>query len=178
MLLYILLMYFLYNKYKEYKQVEDKEKIYKQLTNIENELQKYENLYPLTQTTVMETDVNKDNKIVEEDTPDGNVWMMYDDFTKSFLYWSKKAVTYKYLETVARKYVILYECKELYINKNRLEVEEEKKENNLFIKQKIIKPVLTNANIYKWVGKKYEKEEKKEVEIKKISYAEFIKNKK
>lgn len=38
-------------------------------------------------------------------------------------------------------------------------------------------PVLKNANIFKWVGKEYIKEEKKEIEVKPISYAEFIKNK-
>jgi thymidylate synthase ThyX len=33
-----------------------------------------------------------------------------------FLYWSVRPIQYKYLETVARKFVIVYNCKENYIN--------------------------------------------------------------
>jgi len=78
----------------------------------------YENIYPLgtTKESIMETDENIQNKRVGEITPDGNVMLSYDKDCNTFLYWSKKKIAYKYLEVLARKYVILYDCKELYIN--------------------------------------------------------------
>ncbi len=178
MIWYILFVYFLYNRYTQYKLNQSQFIIYQQLKTIENEMMQYDKLYPmyLNKCDIVENEMNIENKLVGDETPDGYVTMTYDDFTKSFLYWSKKAVTYKYLETVARKYVIFYECKDLYVEKNTLEKVEEGKKV-VFYKKKIVLPVLKNANIFKWVGKEYIKEVKKIEEIKPISYAEFIKNK-
>jgi hypothetical protein len=171
---YLFLIGICYYGYQQYK-TNDYHITYDELKKIEHEMMQFDKLYPLClmKKDIIETEVNKENKMVEEETPEGYVKMAYDDFTKSFFYWSKKSIAYKYLNTLARKYVILYECKELYIDKHTLE-NPEKVEKSV-IKKKIVKPVLTNGNIFKWIGKEYVKEEKKKEEIKSISYAEFIK---
>ena len=49
-------------------------------------------------------------------TPDGEVYMKYSKEHEGFNYWSKsKNVKYKYLETVARKFVSVFKCSDLYI---------------------------------------------------------------
>ena len=54
---------------------------------------------------------------VTETTPRGDVLMYYSSKLGSFVYHSKtKEIPYKYLETVARRYVIEYNCKKLYID--------------------------------------------------------------
>jgi hypothetical protein len=54
---------------------------------------------------------------VTETTPRGDVLMYYSSKLGSFVYHSRtKEIPYKYLETVARKYVIEYNCKKLYID--------------------------------------------------------------
>lgn len=54
---------------------------------------------------------------IKETTPRGDVLMYYSSSLGSFVYHSlSKEIPYKYLETVARKYVIEYKCKKLYID--------------------------------------------------------------
>ena len=54
---------------------------------------------------------------VTETTPRGDVLMYYSSKMGSFVYHSNtKEIPYKYLETVARKYVIEYNCKKLYVD--------------------------------------------------------------
>lgn len=56
-------------------------------------------------------------KTVTETTPRGDVIMYYSSKLNTFVYHSNtKEIPYKYLETVARKYVIEYKCKSLYID--------------------------------------------------------------
>ncbi len=78
----------------------------------------YESYYPLNtpKELLQETEDNIKNEQVEEQTPEGNVIMKYNKEDCIFLYWSDKPKMYRYLETVARKYVILYDCKDTYIN--------------------------------------------------------------
>ena len=54
---------------------------------------------------------------ITETTPRGDVLMYYSSMSGSFVYHSNtKEIPYKYLETVARKYAIEYNCKKLYID--------------------------------------------------------------
>ena len=54
---------------------------------------------------------------ITETTPRGDVLMYYSSKLGSFVYHSRtKEIPYKYLETVARKYVIEHNCKKLYID--------------------------------------------------------------
>jgi hypothetical protein len=55
--------------------------------------------------------------VIREETPKGEVLMYYGHEMGSFIYYSKtKEIPYKYLETLARKYVIIYDCKRIYID--------------------------------------------------------------
>ena len=57
------------------------------------------------------------NSHVRETTPQGDVIMTYDaDRTLFCYYCDKRTVQFKYLEPVARKYVVEHGCKRLYIN--------------------------------------------------------------
>lgn len=51
-----------------------------------------------------------------EETPDGMVVMYYDHKEGKFCYYSDKVIQYKYLETVSRKYAIVHDCGQIYIN--------------------------------------------------------------
>ena len=43
--------------------------------------------------------------------------MAYNDKIKSFEYWADENIQYRYLETVARKYVQCFRCEQLYVNR-------------------------------------------------------------
>lgn len=73
----------------------------------------YESLYPLT-STATESDEYTMHRHVFETTPEGEVRMTLQD--SIFIYWSNKSISYKYLETVARKYVLVYDCKDAYVD--------------------------------------------------------------
>jgi len=73
----------------------------------------YENKYMLG-STVDETEELKALGVVEDESPEGMIRMKLDNGI--FLYWSIRPIQYKYLEAVARKYCIVYDCKEKYIN--------------------------------------------------------------
>ena len=67
-------------------------------------------------------DLNKNDKpninnIVMEQTPDGLVLMRYNSEEKGFEYWiDKKNINFKILKTICRKYCLLFNTKELYID--------------------------------------------------------------
>jgi tetratricopeptide (TPR) repeat protein len=55
--------------------------------------------------------------VIREETPKGEVLMYYSNEMESFIYYAKtKEIPYKYLETLARKYVIMYDCKRIYVD--------------------------------------------------------------
>jgi hypothetical protein len=56
------------------------------------------------------------NSILIEVTPLGNVVMYYDSSRETFTYYSDSTMPYRYLEVVARKYVVTNRCKKLYID--------------------------------------------------------------
>jgi hypothetical protein len=72
------------------------------------------------------------NSIVVEHTPLGNVAMHYDNKREAFVYYSDSVMPYRYLEVVARKYVITFHCKRVFIdmedeiNKAKAKIEEQK----------------------------------------------------
>ena len=158
----------------------------------------YENSYLLGNNKEyikeFEKEENIDKGIVEEETPDGLVIMTHNDDVERFEYWSDKSIKYKYLEVVARKYVIIYDCKDKYVNmfKELLEAmdkakegKKNKKENqiNVFVNLKNYKKkddddekiVNQKANIYKHMGKLNEYGVKKK-EVKNIDFRSFVRN--
>ena len=86
---------------------------------------------------------NLKNSFVMETTPNGNVLMFWDNKRASFTYYSDTSIPYRYLEVVARKYVIMNNCREIYyIMEEQLkplkkeEIVEKKEEKNVFAKLK------------------------------------------
>ncbi|NBR15065.1 MAG: hypothetical protein EBU01_10880 [Crocinitomicaceae bacterium] len=73
------------------------------------------------------------NNFVIEYTPIGNVAMYYDSERESFCYYSDNVVPYRFLETVARKYVLTFKCVEVYVD---MKEELEKKKRELLEKEK------------------------------------------
>jgi len=59
----------------------------------------------------------KKNYVIEH-TPLGNVLMFYNHDKVAFEYYSDSTIPYRYLETVARKYVLTYNYRPLYIDMN------------------------------------------------------------
>lgn len=96
--------------------------VVKPLVLYENKyMDKYNNLQPKVQPKV-----HKGCFIIEM-TPIGNVIMQYDVEKKAFVYYSDNMIPFRYLETVARKYVCTYNCKELYIERKEIVVQNEQK---------------------------------------------------
>lgn len=97
-------------------------------TSDEFEQEQYTEKYPLEEASQCEDEdyrVNP-NSYVMDYTPNGVVMMHYDYDEEGFIYWSnRKTVPYDVLETVARKYVKSYCCKNLYVD--RAAILEEKK---------------------------------------------------
>jgi hypothetical protein len=56
------------------------------------------------------------NNYILEYTPLGNVYMRYNNFKKSFEYFSNNTIPYRYLEAVGRKYVMTFRCKSLFVD--------------------------------------------------------------
>lgn len=81
---------------------------------------KYEDKYKdkfeqLEYTNTDETKLNNlKNNFIMEMTPHGNVIMFWNQKNEVFSYYSDGTMPYRFLEVVARKYVITYNCKDLY----------------------------------------------------------------
>jgi hypothetical protein len=102
------------------------------------------------------------NNFVLDNTPLGNVIMTYNNKKEVFEYYSDNSIPYRFLETVARKYVTTYFCRPLYID-----MEEELKESE--------KKILEQENKEK-IQKEKEKEDElnnKNVVVKKSVFAKF-----
>jgi hypothetical protein len=99
------------------------------------------------------------NNYVMEKTPLGNIAMCYNNKKGSFEYYSDNAIPYRYLETVARKYVITFHCKNLYIDMNtelknaEIKKEEKGKANINVIKTKDVFTQFKNSTSTNHNGK-------------------------
>ena len=95
----------------------------------EEEEELYEDKYNLN--IVKQNDEKKDHVklMVQETTPDGAVFMKWNDENEGFDYWcDKKEIKYVYLEVVARKYCTMFGCPEIYIDRKKdIEKQEELK---------------------------------------------------
>ena len=78
------------------------------------------------------------NSYLFEYTPIGNIAMCYNNEKKSFEYYSDKMMPYRYLETVARKYVMFFYCKILYVDmENEIKIAENKLAENKLAENKL-----------------------------------------
>lgn len=87
------------------------------------------------------------NSIIMERTPLGNVIMFYDNNREGFTYYTDNNIPYRFLETVARKYVIMHNCRGIFVDmdeeltnaKNKLEEKRRKRteeeEENMKMKE-------------------------------------------
>ena len=87
---------------------------------VEPESPPFENMY-LKEYDEMpddpQTEVPGLNLYIQETTPQGVVIMNYNATNETFGYYSDKwSIQFKYLEPLARKYVLTYGCKRLYID--------------------------------------------------------------
>lgn len=141
----------------------------------------YEFTYPLN-SKAEETEENIKLKRVEETTPEGKLYMTYQEENNHFLYWADKAIQYKYLDVAARKYVIVYDCKEFYVNMFRelinKKIPEKKANTGPFVVYKSYKRMIDpryvkeKANQFKYLGKWIEVTPPT---YKKISFSDFKK---
>lgn len=100
-----------------------------------------------------------EKNILMETTPLGNVVMFYSNKTKSFIYYSDSIIPYRFLEVVSRKYVVTFNCANIYIDmkdvlKNAGEERKERKEKEEMGERKERKE--------REMGERKEKKEEKE----------------
>lgn len=124
---------------------EDQETEQKELMLYENKyMNKYKNL-PFESHT--DEFLNKlINNYIIEMTPIGNVIMRYNNDKKSFEYFSNNAIPFRYLETISRKYVIVYNCRDIFIDLEK-EVEEANQINEKIKDMKIKPKMKVNVNL-------------------------------
>ena len=90
-------------------------------THEKKPIQKYEDKYKINKE-IMDDELTQEkleglcNCFILENTPNGNALILYNYKTSSFIYYSDHSIPYKYLNTIARKYVNTYRCKQLYVN--------------------------------------------------------------
>ena len=120
------------------------------LRNKENELkQEYESVEGVEKITKIVEELsrkfvidkrldNLKNNFVIEKTPLGNVLMLYNNKRSSFEFYSDNTIPYRYLEPVSRKYVKMFNCRQIYYDmEEELKISEEKiKENEKKEKEK------------------------------------------
>jgi hypothetical protein len=101
---------FVYEPYL--KELEKEEEI------IKNEPIPFEYQFPIEKAeNTKDKDSDFKNCIVLSNTPKGLVYMRYHKEDEGFEYWTDNAIDYKYLESVARKYVTVFSCRDLYIER-------------------------------------------------------------
>jgi hypothetical protein len=164
----------------------------------------YENKYKQKYKQLQSIDLNKEtlenlkNKIVIENTPKGNVLIFYNSEEEVFKYYSdSKDIPYHYLETIARKYVIQFNCKKIYVNmidhmktSNEIENKYKQNKNPLFVDYKFYNKnqsrvnnndtkkyiIKEKSNRYSYCGKLNDfKFLKQSSSKKKITFADFKK---
>jgi len=89
----------------------------------------YEFKYPFKSDTPV-TDSSGailEGTLVVDETPQGLVILTFNCETNEFYYWSDSDIQYRFLETLARKYVQSFRCEHLYIDR----IEELRKEYKL-----------------------------------------------
>jgi hypothetical protein len=74
---------------------------------------KYKEKFRLLENNNATSDLK--NNILIEETPIGNVIMFYNPENFRFEFYADKSIPFRYLETVARRYVIMFNCKSVFI---------------------------------------------------------------
>tara|TARA_A100001015_G_C14927154_1_gene686865 strand:+ start:738 stop:1373 length:636 start_codon:yes stop_codon:yes gene_type:complete len=124
---------------------------------IEKPMISYTSYYNLTDVPEhYEHHQQKDGSVCET-TPGGDVILVYNKDTQQFIYYSNHEIPYRYLEVVVRKYVLSYNCVDLYTDikqsymnaiKEYQEQEEMKKEDECIKKSQQIDDVFIQYKNY------------------------------
>lgn len=97
--------------------LKNKEELLQKMNDIEKTIMLDEEMRTKARDTIINSKLDKFiNNYVLEYTPLGNVYMRYNNNKKSFEYFSNNTIPYRYLEPIARKYVITYCCKPIFID--------------------------------------------------------------
>lgn len=160
------------NNYESEDEDEESEEYEYKYSNFFEESNNQEQL-PLT----TDEKIKMKKNVITETTPNGNVVMTYyfnekDPELSAFQYYcNDRSIPYKYLDTVARKFVITYNCSELYLYlktellkriekiKEDKELENAKKQNNNNVDNNIDNKN-DNSSVFA-TFKKYKQEEPK-----------------
>jgi hypothetical protein len=80
------------------------------------------------------------NNFVFEKTPLGNVIMYWNNSRESFEFYSDNTIPYRYLETVGRKYVKTFNCRQIYVDMefelSEFERKQREKQDNILLEEK------------------------------------------
>ena len=76
----------------------------------------YTNKYDINDSPEEYEDNQEEESSIHETTPAGEVILLYDKEKEQFQYYSNNEIPYRYLEVVVRKYVLTYNCVNLYID--------------------------------------------------------------
>jgi len=90
------------------------------------------------------------NNFILEKTPLGNVIMYYNNSRESFEYYSDNTIPYRFLETISRKYVKTFKCKQIYFDMEfeLNEFERKQKEGQKVVLEKLLEDSLkVNENV-------------------------------
>ena len=173
---------------KKVKEYEDKEEKNKELL--------YEKKYYISDALHNEKHADLKEAYLFESTPNGIVIIMYDTEQEKFAYWADDTIRFRYLQTVARRFVTENQCRDLYLrhedketkedetsdneNKTVSDNEEEDDDSSVFIKSKVEKAkeanktdIETNTYIHKGGLKDFYGLKKTFIEGKTLSFADF-----
>lgn len=91
-------------------------------------MDKYKNEYAKLHSRQLTTSEKEDlkNNFVMETTPLGNVIMYFNSEKNGFVYYCDSTIPYRFLETVARKYITIFKCKDKTIYVDETDETDEK----------------------------------------------------
>ena len=114
---------------KELDSAEDDEVEYRMLLESDSEYKQiWEEANKLAYEYMVQERLNKlKGCYIMENTPQGNVLLMYDTEKGAFRYYSDNTIPYRYLETAARKYIKQFNCRPIFVDMDEeLKIAEEK----------------------------------------------------
>ena len=120
----------------------DEDREWREYLYFEELNQDYSNKFPL----LKDLSENKppEYNLLCDTTPNGFVFFRYIKDEEGFEYWCDKTIDYKNLETLARKYVNLFNCKQIFCDRKKM-LEEKLNKINKFKNNYITKSSNLNA---------------------------------
>ena len=88
-------------------------------SNIDKVLYDFDKRKELFKESTNEPEKQWKSRVLQENTPRGNVIMHYNPYTHTFVYYSdEQIIPYNVLEQVAKRYVVVYRCKDFFVDMN------------------------------------------------------------